>query len=291
MNEDIDNCANQIPLRTCIGSTSLTKPKQPAGNLFVGSLAAAESSQFLSQHNITHILTVAKGLLVNIPDSPDGDREQNDVQHLVVECHDHPMANILEVLDECLNFVRQGLHNQSGNVLVHCASGVSRSVTVCAAYLMKYYQWNWLEALQYISNERRYANPNLGFRRQLQIFQDSGEDLDTAIEAYSKLAINVVSDTIRQRGLVNELHAKADAMEDVIAKLKSKKCVGPYLRTIGNEDEMEEGEMANIRSSLSSLLSELDSCLPTDSGGLVDPPAKMIRKSAVAKVQRLLDSI
>jgi protein-tyrosine phosphatase len=288
MNENIDNYANQIPLRTCIGITSLTKP---AGNLFVGSLSAAESSQFLSQHNITHILTVAKDLTVNIPDAPDGNGEQTDVHHLVVECHDHPMANILEVLDECLNFVRQGLHNQSGNVLVHCASGVSRSVTVCAAYLMKYYQWNWLEALQYIANERRYANPNLGFRRQLQILQDSGGDLDTALGAYSKLAVNVVFDTIRQRGLVNELHAKVDAMEDVIAKLKSKKCVGPYLRTIGNEDDTEEDEMANMRTSLSLLLSELDSCLPKDSEGLADPPAIMIRKSALAKVLRLLDSI
>ena len=308
MNEDIENFANQIPLRTCIDSTSLSKPIPESGNLFVGSLAAAESSQFLLKHNITHILTVAKGLPVDIPDiyAPDGNGERkiNYIQHLVVECHDHPMANILEVLDECLHYIRQGLHNddggENGNVLVHCASGVSRSVTVCAAYLMKYYQWNWLEALQYISNKRRYANPNLGFRRQLQILQDGGGDLDTAIEAYSKLAVDVISDTIRQRGLVNELHAKADAMEDAIAKLKSKNGAvgGPYLhlRTNAtnsnvNEDETGESEMANIRTSLRLLLSELESCLPADSEGLADPPAKMIRKSAIAKVQRLLDSI
>ena len=58
-----------------------------------------------------------------------------------------------------------------------------------------------------------------------------------------------------------------------------------------NEDETGESEMANIRTSLRLLLSELESCLPAHSEGLADPPAKMIRKSAIAKVQRLLDSI
>mmetsp|Transcript_4323 Transcript_4323/g.4955 ORF Transcript_4323/g.4955 Transcript_4323/m.4955 type:complete len:314 (+) Transcript_4323:157-1098(+) len=310
-NSDINNAANHIPLgtRTELSDMELQEKSQTEdvyGNLFVGSLAAAESIQFLSKHNITHVLTVAKSLPVKIPNmnisnTIGEEHADNNIKHLVVECLDHPMANILEVLDECLTFMMDGLchndgdKNSRGNILVHCASGVSRSVTVCAAYLMKYYDWDWLGAVKHISSTRKYANPNLGFRRQLQILQDCGADIDDAMKEYSKYNVDVISDTIRQRGIVNELHAKVDALEDALAKLRSRS--DEIDSTTSTHDKGEEGEglkmldIMTIKTSLCVLQTELDSCLPTDSEGLADPPAKMIRKSAVAKVQRLLDSI
>ncbi len=317
MNCDINNAANHIPLITPSELSDMKQleklqTKELCGNLFVGSLAAAESIQFLSQHNITHVLTVAKSLSVKIPDitnnasSKEGKVPCMNIKHLVIECLDHPMANILEVLDECLTFIRDGLitsmnHRDDGkiisgnNVLVHCASGVSRSVTVCAAYIMKYYDWDWLGALKHISSTRKYANPNLGFRRQLQILQDCGGDIDDALKAYSKYNIDVVSDTIRQRGIVNELHSKVDALEDALAKLRSSGSddisLDTYEMVVEGGTDLKALDITKIKSSLCVLQTELDSCLPAESEGLTDPPARMIRKSAVAKVQRLLDSL
>ena len=68
-----------------------------------------------------------------------------------------------------------------GKTIVHCIAGVSRSVSLCAAYLMANVQSETKifgkgkmgseEAVKYIQKKRSCANPNPGFRRQLAIFE------------------------------------------------------------------------------------------------------------------------
>ena len=50
-------------------------------------------------------------------------------------------------------------------------AGVSRSVTVTAAYLMTVTTLGWREALNAIRGARNVANPNFGFQRQLQTYE------------------------------------------------------------------------------------------------------------------------
>jgi atypical dual specificity phosphatase len=54
-------------------------------------------------------------------------------------------------------------------VLLHCAAGISRSVSLMAAYLMHRTRWQLsaYEALTYIRTRRRIASPNIGFCLQL----------------------------------------------------------------------------------------------------------------------------
>lgn len=49
-------------------------------------------------------------------------------------------------------------------------AGVSRSTTLVAAYIMAVTQLDWREALKAIKCARPIANPNYGFKRQLQDF-------------------------------------------------------------------------------------------------------------------------
>jgi hypothetical protein len=72
-----------------------------------------------------------------------------------------------------------------GKTLVHCIFGVSRSVTLCMAYLMTYLTSNKTnplneakcctmgvyEALDYIRTKRGIARPNPGFMKQLVQFE------------------------------------------------------------------------------------------------------------------------
>ena len=59
------------------------------------------------------------------------------------------------------------MSQDGGKTLVHCVSGVSRSVTICLAYLMKYYNITLRNAFRYVSVRRPIVNPNTGFWKQL----------------------------------------------------------------------------------------------------------------------------
>lgn len=67
-------------------------------------------------------------------------------------------------IDRCLN--------SNGRVLVHCHEGISRSVTLTTAYLMKREGWSFNEAIATVRRGRDKADPNLGFVMLLQEYED-----------------------------------------------------------------------------------------------------------------------
>eukprot|EP00550_Attheya_septentrionalis_P010308 CAMPEP_0198289184 /NCGR_PEP_ID=MMETSP1449-20131203/7470_1 /TAXON_ID=420275 /ORGANISM="Attheya septentrionalis, Strain CCMP2084" /LENGTH=296 /DNA_ID=CAMNT_0043987481 /DNA_START=50 /DNA_END=940 /DNA_ORIENTATION=+ len=274
--------AGEVPLdisnsqsRSRTQGSSTEKMNTTQSKLFVGSLSAAESKQFIQENKISHILTVASALPVNIPS------DCSDIQHKIIDCHDHPMASILEVMSPSINFINDAFESD-GNVLVHCASGVSRSVAICAGFLMtRYEEMDPRRALDSISSVRKCANPNLGFRRQLQMLYNCKNDIGAAQDLYSKQTSNVVEDTIRQRKAVNDLHARVDEVEVTIASIKSQK---------EGSEKVTSAHLKSHKDDLIMLQTELDSCLP-DELIFIDPPAKMIRKAANGKIERLLVSL
>jgi protein-tyrosine phosphatase len=59
---------------------------------------------------------------------------------------------------------------QQGKILVHCLAGVSRSATIVIAYLMKTQNLPFEQAYEVVRQKREFANPNQGFRKQLEEF-------------------------------------------------------------------------------------------------------------------------
>ena len=59
----------------------------------------------------------------------------------------------------------------TGNVLVHCMAGVSRSVSVVIYYLMKKYFENFDKTFAFVKSKRPIANPNDSFKGQLQKYE------------------------------------------------------------------------------------------------------------------------
>ncbi|KAF5843168.1 protein-tyrosine phosphatase-like protein, partial [Dunaliella salina] len=86
-----------------------------------------------------------------------------------IDIPDLPSSNILEALPGAIKFIHKALTESpdGSRVYVHCMAGVSRSVTIVAAYLMHTQGCNVEQAIQHIRRVRRSANPNDGFREQL----------------------------------------------------------------------------------------------------------------------------
>ena len=72
---------------------------------------------------------------------------------------------------------------KGGRVFVHCYAGVSRSPTVCIAYLMKLHQWSLSQAYDYVKSRRPHISPNLHFMGQLLAFQKQLESDRSASDA------------------------------------------------------------------------------------------------------------
>ena len=61
-------------------------------------------------------------------------------------------------------------------MLVHCKAGISRSATVCIAYIMWFKHWTMEVAYQFLKSKRALIAPNLNFMRQLLEFQHELEE-------------------------------------------------------------------------------------------------------------------
>ncbi|VDN50561.1 unnamed protein product [Dracunculus medinensis] len=61
-----------------------------------------------------------------------------------------------QLLERCLTTIEKSIAN-GGNIVVHCEAGISRSVTIIMAYLMKTYEWTVEEAFKYVVKLRPVA--------------------------------------------------------------------------------------------------------------------------------------
>lgn len=81
-----------------------------------------------------------------------------------------------------------------GRVLVHCQAGISRSATICLAYLMMKKRVRLEEAFEFVKQRRSIISPNFSFMGQLLQFESQVLATSCAAEAASP------SGPLRERG-------------------------------------------------------------------------------------------
>eukprot|EP00294_Goniomonas_avonlea_P009490 CAMPEP_0114571108 /NCGR_PEP_ID=MMETSP0114-20121206/17573_1 /TAXON_ID=31324 /ORGANISM="Goniomonas sp, Strain m" /LENGTH=214 /DNA_ID=CAMNT_0001758211 /DNA_START=1 /DNA_END=643 /DNA_ORIENTATION=+ len=169
--------------------------------IFVGSLSSTEDLGFVDA-GVTHVLTVAARLKPSFPVA--------NVTHLQVDATDHPQFDILQVLSECVTFISEALSKRDDNVvLVHCASGVSRSVTVCVAYMM-------LAEDFLLTTPCAWCN---AIDRALSRTAKRTGSVETARAQWIEKHVGgIMTGMIAQREEANEIHALADRLEERVAK-------------------------------------------------------------------------
>ena len=136
-------------------------PQTNKGGLYIGDWTAADDVDTLNAKGINFVLT---GLPDNI-----GKNEKYQTRGIIqLTCHadDMPNFDMTPHFENAHAFITNGLAN--GNVLVHCAAGISRSSTLCLTYLMRQRQENLEKALAFLRTKRPICTPNFGFQRQLK---------------------------------------------------------------------------------------------------------------------------
>ncbi|XP_006860768.1 PREDICTED: dual specificity protein phosphatase 15 [Chrysochloris asiatica] len=127
--------------------------------LYLGNFIDAKDPDQLGRNKITHI--------ISIHESPQPLLQ--DIAYLRIPVADTPEVPIKKHFKECINFIHCCRLN-GGNCLVHCFAGISRSTTIVTAYVMTVTGLGWREVLETIKTNRPIANPNPGFKQQLEEF-------------------------------------------------------------------------------------------------------------------------
>ncbi|XP_068102587.1 dual specificity protein phosphatase 18-like [Hyperolius riggenbachi] len=125
--------------------------------LYISNEEAARNKTLLRTHRITCIINVCL-------DRPTGTPPVSEYLHFPVE--DIAEAPLCDYFDTIADKIQE-VGASGGRTLVHCVAGISRSATVCLAYLMKHRRMSLLEAHARLKERRPMIYPNIGFWRQL----------------------------------------------------------------------------------------------------------------------------
>ncbi|XP_010632971.1 dual specificity protein phosphatase 5 [Fukomys damarensis] len=125
--------------------------------LYLGSAYHASKCEFFANLHITALLNVSRRT---------SEACTSHLHYKWIPVEDSHTADISSHFQEAIDFI-DCVREEGGKVLVHCEAGVSRSPTICMAYLMKTKQFRLKEAFDYIKQRRSVISPNFGFMGQL----------------------------------------------------------------------------------------------------------------------------
>lgn len=125
--------------------------------LFIGNVHAASNLNLLKKLNISHIVNLS-GYEPKFPDQ---------FFYVNIKISDTERSNIKRYFD-VTNYLIASAIRGGNNVLVHCAAGISRSASICIAYLLYTHQsWTPKDAFAFLKQKRKIVQPNPGFESQI----------------------------------------------------------------------------------------------------------------------------
>jgi len=134
-------------------------------SLWLGSERAAHCSlTTIHSHNITHVLVCGFGLLLR-------HEGEASLTYKKIKAIDLPIFPISQHFEEVVTFIDDAIKS-GGTILVHCARGKSRSTTCVLAYLIKFKEMTYREALWHVKSKREIVHVNAGFEKQLMDYEE-----------------------------------------------------------------------------------------------------------------------
>ncbi|ODV88925.1 hypothetical protein CANCADRAFT_32355 [Tortispora caseinolytica NRRL Y-17796] len=188
--------------------------------LYVGSMYSLQGPNDLRAEGVTHILSVVRG---NIDYSRlDGFTIKQ------IELDDEEDEDIMQYFGQATDFIHSAISQGTG-CLIHCQAGISRSVTICCAYLMRYRNYSAKGAIAKVQEGRPIANPNPSFREQLELFEQCNKDVKLDCPAYRQFKLKIRASFATACGQAPELDTYVDdtsprSAEGADVQLRCKKC-------------------------------------------------------------------
>ena len=147
---------NSLARATAAQVNMFSQVAQITDNLYLSSCHAVKVNRIL-QLGITNIINAT----VEVPNI-----NLSDVETMRINVDDVPHARLGLYFDRCADKIKQ-VRDRGGVTLVHCVAGVSRSSSICIAYLMKYHRMTLKDAFRHCKSRRPVVHPNPGFFKQL----------------------------------------------------------------------------------------------------------------------------
>ncbi|XP_029594918.1 dual specificity protein phosphatase 5 [Salmo trutta] len=137
------------------------KPVEILPFLYLGSAYHASRQDYLSDLGVTALLNVSRR---------DTRPSKGHYDYKWIPVEDNVTADISSHFQEAFQFI-DGVKQTGGRVLVHCEAGISRSPTICLAYIMSTKRLQLEEAFDIIKQRRSLISPNFSFMGQLLQFE------------------------------------------------------------------------------------------------------------------------
>mmetsp|Transcript_21617 Transcript_21617/g.35795 ORF Transcript_21617/g.35795 Transcript_21617/m.35795 type:complete len:158 (+) Transcript_21617:92-565(+) len=129
--------------------------------LYLGNLFAAKNERLLLEYGITDVMNCTTEIRDAFP---------TKFSYHRIPAHDEMTFN-LRIFFESATDTISNVKEKKGRILVHCLAGVSRSVSICVAYLIRYENFSFPLALEHVQSRRRIAHPNGNFISQLKQYE------------------------------------------------------------------------------------------------------------------------
>ncbi|XP_075034718.1 dual specificity protein phosphatase 18 isoform X2 [Mixophyes fleayi] len=143
------------------GLMSLCGLNRVIESLYLSNAAAANNQYLLTTHRITCVINVSLQCST---------RALPEVEYLHFAVADTPDTPLLDCFETITHKIHQ-VEAKGGRTLIHCSAGVSRSSTLCLAFLMRYRGLSLLAAHVHLKTCRPIIRPNPGFWRQLVTYE------------------------------------------------------------------------------------------------------------------------
>ncbi|XP_021348607.1 dual specificity protein phosphatase 1-like [Mizuhopecten yessoensis] len=129
--------------------------------LFLGNSQHASQFELLERLGITSLINVSTSCRNHF---------EEKFTYMNIPLDDNDTADLAAWFTRSITFI-DTVKEQSGRVLVHCHAGVSRSATICLAYLMFTAKIGLEVAFEHVQSRRSVISPNLNFMRQLKAYE------------------------------------------------------------------------------------------------------------------------